>query len=227
MPTKGVKIIVRNASFSGNTVERGFLMEKNEFPWRGCGTTRDITGCRFSLSVMSDNYVPMIIGAVKNVDTKKVWSVTDKLSTIYRGKRVHVVDCVKACFTNVHDDKTHITLEAAFSKGCPGDIDDDSYLSEDDLLLNNTSKRFPVISKIAFYPLGVENYMEHIAYVVNLAIEKGLYTNSSHYATLLEGDINEIFEYLNQVMIYSEKNISHYVLQVTLSVNSPTKEDQQ
>ena len=201
------------------------MEEKNDYPWHGCGTTRDITGCRFSISVMSDNFIPMILGAIKNVDTKKVWSATDELSTIYRGKRIHVIDCVKSCFVNVNDGKTHITMEASFSKGCPGDTDDESFLAQDDIMLNNTTKKFDVTGKIAFYPMGIQNYMGKIAYVVNLAIEKGLYQGSSHYATMLKGDINDLFDYFNAVLEYGEKNISHYVLQVTLSVNSQTKKE--
>jgi uncharacterized protein YqgV (UPF0045/DUF77 family) len=200
-------------------------MEKCDYPWRGCGATREITGCRFSISAMSDDFVSMILGSIKNVDTKKVWTTTDALSTIYRGKRIHVLDCVKSCFANVNDGKTHITTEATFSKGCPGDTDDECYLSEDDILLNKSSKKFEVLSKIAFYPLGITNYMDHIAYVVRLAMEKGLYQESSHYATMLKGDINDLFDYFNLALEYAEKNISHYVLQATLSVNSPTKKD--
>ena len=181
-----------------------------------------ITGCRFSLSVMSDNYANLILNAIKEVDTKNVWSSTDALSTIYRGKRVHVVDCVKNVFTKVNDGKTHITLEATFSKGCPCDIDGDCILAESDEPPGGSAVSFDVLSKISFYPLGTAKYMEHIAAVVNMAKENKLYKKSSHYATEIEGDVNEIFDYFNQVLQYAEENIDHYVLQVTLSVNSPS-----
>jgi len=240
MPTKGV--IVKNAYSRGIYWEGCFFMERN-YPWKGCGASKEITGCRFSLSVMSDNYANMILNAIKKVDTAKVWSRTDSLSTIYCGKRIHVIDAVKACFAEINDGNTHITMEMTFSKGCPGDVDADSYLSEDkgefqptagigtggtarycgsDVLINNTTRKFNVLSKIAFYPLGTLDYMDHIAYVVNRAIERSLYRKSGHYATELEGDINDIFDYFNDIMEYAEANISHYVLQCTLSVNSPS-----
>ena len=198
-------------------------MEQKNYPWRGCGAARDITGCRFSISSMSDDFISMILGAIKNVNTEKVWSATDALSTVYRGKRIHVMDCLKACFAHLNDGKTHITMEASISKGCPGDVDDDFYLAEDDVLLNNTQIKFNVLSKIAFYPMGIKNYMDHIAYVVRLAMNMGLYVESSHYATLLKGGINDIFDYFNAVLIYAEQNVSHYVLQTTLSANSPSQ----
>lgn len=200
---------------------------ENKYPWCGCGASKDITGCRFSIAPMSDNYVDIILGAVENVDTSKVWSKTDKLSTIYRGRREHVIDAVKAFFVAAYTDKVHMTMEATFSKGCPGDTDADCYLSEDNIPANEkliADKSFNVLSKIAFYPLGVQDYMEHIAYVVNLAIKRGLYKESTHYVSILEGDISDLFTYFNDVMEYAENNISHYTLQVTLSVNSPTAE---
>ena len=171
---------------------------------------------------MSDNFIDVILNAIKHVDTKKVWNATGILATVYRGKRIHVIDCLKACFAHANDGKTHILMEATVSKGCPGDVDDDSYLAEDDALLNNTQKKFNVFSSVAFYPMGITNYMDHIAHVVKLAMARGLYVESSHYATVLKGDINDIFDYYNVALTYAEQHISHYVLQTTLSANSPS-----
>jgi len=197
-------------------------MEQTDYPWRGNGATKDITGTRFTISVMSDNFVPMIRGAIKNVDTKKVWSKTDALSTVYRGKRIHVMDCLKACFVQANDGYTHITMEATVSKGSPADVDDECLIEEDDILLNNNSKKFNVMGKISFYPLGIENYMDHIAHIARMAMDKSLFIACSHYVTMLKGDINDMFDYFNAVLAYAEQNISHHVMQITLSVNSPT-----
>ena len=204
-------------------------MERTEdapVPWEGCGADRGITGCRFSLSAMNDDYANVILGAIGRVNTQKVWSGTDALSTVYRGKRAHVVDAVRACFVHVNDDRTHVTMEATFSKGCPGDTDGDSFLAEDDtpvnVLVSPTGKKTNVLGKISFYPLGVPQYMEHIAHAVNLTKGRGVFKNVSHYATELQGDVNDIFDCLNEIMDYAEKNVAHYVLQTTLSINSPS-----
>ena len=71
--------------------------------------------------------------------------------------------------------------------------------------------------------MGVTNYMEHIAHIVNYAIDKGIYAGSTHYVTVLECDIQELFDYFNYVNAYCAEQISHYVFEATLSVNSPTK----
>ena len=41
-----------------------------------CGTER-IAGCQFNLSVMSDDFAEVILGALDQVDTSKVWKETD------------------------------------------------------------------------------------------------------------------------------------------------------
>ena len=200
--------------------------EDAPIPWKDCGANKAITGCRFSLSVMSDDYVNIILNAIGRVDTQRIWRATDALSTVYRGRRAQVVDAVKSCFVHANDGRTHITMEATFSKGCPGDTDGDSCLAEDDAPVdtptNRADKNFDVLSKISLYPLGVPMYMEHIAHAVNLAKNVGVFKGVSHYATELQGGVDNVFDCLNEIMDYAEKNLGHYVLQTTLSVNSPS-----
>jgi len=198
-------------------------MQKINSSSTGKDARKEITGCRFSLSVMSDDYVSIILKAIKSVNTQNVWSTTDALSTVYRGMRVHVVDALKCFFVNAHDDSTHMGLEATFSRGSPADTDEDCVFADSVERLNQTNKKFPAICKIAFYSLGVVEYPKHIAYAINLAARREVLERVSHYAYELEGDINELFDHFGEVMEYAEENIKHYVLQVTLSVNSPTK----
>jgi len=198
-------------------------MEKNNYPWTGCGTDKEITGCRFSLSVMSNDFISKILTAIQDVSAETIWASTDAISTTYRGKREHVMQAVRDVFVRVNDGRTHVTMEATFSKGCPGDVDEDSILS-DRASFGVYVKNFDVLCKIAFYPLGVASYMEHIAHVVNLAIERRIYHQSSHYATEIKGDVYEIFAFFDEIMKYGEAHLDHFVLQTTLSINSPTKQ---
>ena len=195
----------------------------------GCGGSgTGITGCRFSLSPMTDGFVDIILGAVGKTRTDKVWQETGKLSTIYRGKQIHVEDAVKACFINAWHEGVHMTMEATYSRGCPGDISGDSFMTEDDELLNEPlikDVHFPVACKIALYPMGIPDYMKYIAEVVNHAIDLGIYKRSAHYCTVLECDVQELFDYIHYVNTYCSGHLSHYVFEVTLSVNSPTAED--
>lgn len=196
----------------------------------GCATTgasRKITGCRFTLSVMSDRFIDVILGSLAKTNTDKVWKMTDKLSTVYRGRQNNVEDAVKACFMNAFTEGVHMTSEMTFSRGCPGDVDADSMMDVDDTPVNAPALadiHFPVNCKIALYPMGVEDYMHHIATVVNHAIDLGIYEKSSHYCTILSGDVHDLFDYFHYVNSYCSEHLSHYIFEVTLSVNSPTAE---
>lgn len=210
------------------------MSEKNHVEYGSCcgtscgrvGGADGITGCRFSLAPMSDDYVNIILDAVKKVDTSKVYTVTDKLSTVYRGKHRHVLDALKACLVEAWRPDVHIVMEATVSKGCPGDTEGESFLDADEILMNESQikdRHFDVCSKISLYPMGIEDYMPHIATVVNHAVDLGIYDHSAHYVTVLSGDVQELFAHFDYVIDYCTKNLGHYVFEITLSVNSPTK----
>lgn len=166
--------------------------------------------------------MPMLLAGIARVNTEKVWRTADLTSTVYRGERWHVVDCVKACLAHVYDPNVHLVMEASFSKGCPGDSQDALPHPVDATLMNNVTTHFKVFCKFSFYPLGQANYMNLIAEIVNLAIKRNLYQGSAHYVSFLEGDVQEVFSYVNEVLAYAEAHAPHYVFQITLSMNSPT-----
>ena len=71
----------------------------------------------FSASQMCDNFVDILMNAIAQTDTSKIWSDTDGMSTVYRGRDIHVVDAVRAFFTGAEQPNVHMTMEATFSKG--------------------------------------------------------------------------------------------------------------
>jgi YKOF-related Family. len=184
----------------------------------------DITGCRVSLYPMCDKFVDVILQAVDKTDTSKVWSDTDHTSTIYRGRQSQVVNCVQALFVNAWRKNVHMVGEFTFSRGCPGDVEADSFLETDDIPCNVLEEigEVKTFAKISFYAFGTSDYMEHIRYIVELAAQKGLKPKSAHYVTIVEGSANAIFTYFDEALAYSKKHLSHYVLEATLSVNSPS-----
>jgi len=200
---------------------------RDDLPWSGRGTDLPISGCRFSLYPMDSAFVPIILGALEQTDTSAVWSQSDALSTVYRGKLPYVTDAVRALFVNAWKEGVHMALEGQFSKGCPGDSDGDSVLSRTGEAPNHAlikDKHFPALCKIALYPLGTADYIDHIARIWRKAEEAGLNPTTIHYATRLAGDIHDIFDFLEEICRTMEQSVPHYVLHFTLSVNSPTQE---
>ena len=201
--------------------------KNDNLPWESRGASLDISGCRFALYPMHSDFVPLILGALEKTDTAKVWSQSDALSTVYRGKLVHVFDAVRALFINAYTPGIHMAMEAQVSKGCPGDSDADNFLATDNLPLNAplvADIHFPVSCKLALYPLGGGDYIDHIAHVFRMAEQADLNPTIVHYATRIGGDIHTVMHYLEAVCAYTAQHVPHYVLTFTLSVNSPTVE---
>lgn len=200
---------------------------RDDLPWEGRGTNLDISGCRFSLYPMTDNFVSVILGALEKTDTSAVWSQSDALSTVYRGKLLYVADAVRALFINAWQPEVHMALEGQFSKGCPGDTDGDSLLDREGEAPNRAKiqdRHFPVLCKLALYPMGTGDYIDEIAKVWRMAEAEGLNPKTIHYATRIEGDVQKVFDYLEEVCRLMEQSVPHYILHFTLSVNSPTNE---
>lgn len=191
------------------------------------GSKKGVAGVRFSLAPMSDNYVEQILSAIEQVDLSKVWSQTDKTSTVYRGSDEAVMDAIRACFIYAYQEGVHMSLDATFSKGCPGDVDADYTLELEQPKINAAkiqNKHFYVAGRFAIYPLGTDTYMAIIADLVNQGIDRGVIAKSAHYATILEGDVQEIFDYLELVFTTLSQSVSHFVVELGLACNFPEDE---
>ncbi|SEO87516.1 YKOF-related Family [Amphibacillus marinus] len=191
-----------------------------------CGSNR-IAGCSFSIHPMSDDFINIILGALKEVDTSKVWMETDDVTTLVRGRIPHIFDITKAILLHAAKTGVHVAFEATYSIGCPGDTAGDVYLAEDDHVLNK--EKVDVIkqkaaTKFALYPLGGGDYMEQIYAQIEAMKGRGVAVSSTHYATRLDGEVVNIFNGLEQVFIdMEESGSSHTVMTVSMSVNSPLK----
>ncbi|PYZ92244.1 thiamine-binding protein [Salipaludibacillus keqinensis] len=194
-----------------------------------CGTSR-IVGCRFSVYPMTDNFVEVIKGALEEVDSSKVWQQTDDVSTLIRGRSEHVFDVAKAIFVHAAKTGVHVVFNGTFSIGCPGDSDADTYMSEDDVRLNEQSsqkEQVEVASQFALYPLNNPDYMQIIADQKEVAEKHGTFTKGVHYASRLDGDANDVFKTLEEAFVNTSKtkDQSHVTMTAAISANSPSKKD--
>lgn len=200
-----------------------------DLPWAGRGTDLPISGCRFTLYPMCDNFIDVILGGLGRVDTSAVWSETDALSTVYRGKLPYVMDAVAALFASAWTEGVHMAIEGQVSKGCPGDVSGDSVLAYEGEAPNHAiveAATQSCLCKLALYPMGVGDYIDDIAKVWRMAEERGLNPTTIHYATRIEGSIKDVFTYLTDVcqLMEDTESVHHYVLHFTINVNSPTVE---
>lgn len=189
----------------------------------------DITGVRASLYPMRDDFAKQILESVAVTDTSAVWQQTDLFSTVYRGESASVVDAAAGLFINACDAQTHLVGEFTFSKGCPGDIAGDSYLTGQQLQPNAATIKekgnFPVHCKYSFYTFGRHDYMAEISQIVAMAKTAGLQPQSAHYCTFLTGTAMQLFNYFAEMLAYAHEHMTHYVVEATVSVNSPSLEE--
>ncbi|WP_010529563.1 YkoF family thiamine/hydroxymethylpyrimidine-binding protein [Lentibacillus jeotgali] len=189
-----------------------------------CGTSR-LAGCQFTLYPMSDKFVDIILGALEEVDTSKVWKETDDVSTCVRGKMVHVFDVIKALFLHAAKTGEHIAMSGTFSIGCPGDSDADSYMDEVDTPLNETKSNELLQKagcKFSLYPMGTEDYMDAIYEQIDLSKHRNVKVSAAHYATRLDGEVKDIFQALYQSFDSVQEKVSHVTMSFTISANSPS-----
>ena len=179
----------------------------------------DLISCQYQISVLRDNFVPMILDALGKVNTDKVWAKTGKTGTIYRGRATHVVDCVKACFSHIFDDShPYITVTATFFKDNSDLMLTDCYIAEDEVLLNDTKKTFYVLGRMSFLPLGIKDYVAHQKAMEALAKEREIVVTKGHCATDFAGDVQDMFAFLNDVLAYGNEQLDDYVVNVSMTI---------
>ena len=192
-------------------------MEKNNL-----SKCKDVIGGQYQISVLRDNFVPMILGALGKVDTGKVWAKTAKTSTVYRGRAVHVVDCIKACFSHIYDETMpYIGMTATFFKSSSDDITKDCFIAEDEELLNDTRKSFNVLARMSLYPLGRPEYLTHMDVVAELAKVNGISIEKGYYADDFEGNVQDMFDFVNDIIAYGNEHLEDYALNVTMTIYGP------
>ena len=60
-----------------------------------------------------------------------------------------------------------------------------------------------------------------------MAQDEGLNPKTIHYATRIDGDVQDVFTYLTHVceLMENAPAVHHYVLHFTMNYNSPTEEN--
>ena len=187
-----------------------------------CGLSQ-IVGFRFSLHPMTNEFVSVIKGALEQTDTSNVWMHTDDVSTVIRGKQVHVFNVAKAITLHAAKTGEHIALSGTFSAGCPGDSAGDVYLDKGDDITNTDDTKQYVSSQFALYPMNNPHYMKVIYREIDRAKEFGVYNESMHYASGIHGDIHDVFAFYEETFSQARsEEHKHLVMTVSMSINSPS-----
>jgi uncharacterized protein YqgV (UPF0045/DUF77 family) len=85
---------------------------------------RVMIGCRFAIYPMRDDFVDVILSAVRDMDTSGMTVRTDALGTLLIGEPDRVFAAVRAAFAAAASRGGHVVLSLHLSRGCPGEPDD-------------------------------------------------------------------------------------------------------
>lgn len=190
-----------------------------------CGTSQ-VAGCQFSLHPMSDQFADIILSALEEVDTSKVWKETDNVSTVIRGKMVHIFDVTKAIFLHAAKTGEHVAMNGTFAIGCPGDSGANVFMDETEHPLNEEkSKEMKQAAgcKFALYPMGREDYMDIIYEQIDLSKNRNVKVTPTHFATRLDGDVHDIFHCLHESFDKVHEKAAHVTMTFSISANSPSQ----
>jgi len=189
--------------------------------------SQNFSGIRFSLDPQTEDFADIILSALDEIDLSNIWSKTDATSTVYRGEKSAVFDAVKAAFVHSYRDNVHGKTTMTISQGCGSDADAEEYTHLSGERINDAKSRekdFDIIGKFQLYPMGVSDYNDTIADIVQEAKDRGIYDDTQYYTTFLMGNVHEIFDYLEYVSNETKKITGHHVIEAQLMYNLPEEE---
>lgn len=185
-----------------------------------------LIGFRFAIYPMTDDFVKIIKGALKQVDTSQVEMKTDDITTLIRGERVHVFDVAAAVFIHAAKTGTHVVMNGTFIRGGPEEAPPAAgHNSEPRNTSASNGKTVEAAAQTAFYHMENSDYLQLIEEKISIAKSHGTYTKTVPYATRLDGEANTVFRTLEAMFNHAgatEQHV-HTAMTAVVSANSPSR----
>jgi hypothetical protein len=197
------------------------------------------SGAQLSLYPMSDDYVGIILEAVRALDPYRPHCriETDDLSTLIVGRPDRLFPAMHDLFLSAAATERHCVLSATVSRGCPGEPDDPICTPVVGAAGRSLETRIaaarhavaiappagrPVTAQFSLYPLGGDNYMAEIYGCIDFLKDSGVFDRAKNFCTKLKGDAGPVFTALSEAFSSFGPLDGHVALDLTVSANSPT-----
>ncbi len=192
-------------------------------------------GARFTLSVMSDDYVEIILSALSQVPTEGLVIQTDAISTYVAGDEQKIANYLCGVITAVAKTGKHLSVSILWSMGCPGEVGcqtPEGGIFNTAPLVKLSQVGVETSAAWSLYPLhdirnvgsdNVSDHMKDIYEAIDYAKTKGTYAHSQSYATVLKGDLADVLETIMAGWLITGRHVQHVVTHATLSINSPSQ----
>lgn len=188
-----------------------------------CGLS-NIVGARIGVYPMQDNFVDVILGAVKASDKTGLAVITDDLGTTIQGNRDRVFRYVKEVFLLAAETGGHVVANVLFSVGCPGDVPENMDFDVEAPKRELPHGEMGISCAWSLYPLGDEKYFQVIVDEISKTIAASeVEVTGYHYCTRLDGTADAVFDLLENSFEAVSKKIRHTIIHATISKGSPSK----
>jgi uncharacterized protein YqgV (UPF0045/DUF77 family) len=198
------------------------------------------SGAQLSLYPMSDDFIGIILGAIKALDPYRAHFriETDDVSTLIVGPPEQLFPAMRDLFVAAARSGAHCVLSATVSRGCPGEPDDPICTPQ-----NDTASALPLLERVAaaresvaaapqtgqavaaqfsLYPLGVGHHMDEIYGCIDFLKTSGVFDRPKNFCTRLKGDAGPVFATLSEAFLRFGAPEGHVTLDLTVSANSPS-----
>lgn len=199
------------------------------------------SGAQVSLYPMSDDFVDIILGAIKALDPYRpnFRIETDDVSTLLVGPPEQLFPAIRDLFVSASSAGRHCVLAATVSRGCPGETDDpictpsadfgnQPPLAERIEAAHSAVKLAPVTgltiaAQFSLYPLGSSHHMDEIYGCIDFVKSSGVFERSKNFCTKLRGDAGPVFATMSEAFLRFGAPEGHVALDLKASAHSPTK----
>lgn len=190
-------------------------------------------GARVTVSVMSDDYVAVILGALAATDTSGLVVDTGDVSTYLGGSEDDLLRAITQLTASVAASGHHASVSVHLSRGCPGEavceLPGGAGPRGVETLGGAATGRWAA-AEWALYPLAdtVEaDHMRDIHAAIDFAEGNGTFRGSEHFVTRLEGDVGDVLATAFAGWTLVGRGVQHVTSHLTLSLNSPSHEGAQ
>lgn len=198
------------------------------------------SGAQFSLYPMSDNFIDIILGAIKALDPYRdaLRIEVDDISTLIVGPPEILFPAMRDVFVTAAQTGTHCVLSATISRGCPGEPDDDICKPHTEFAktlplpqrIKNAQVRVAdaplvdcaIAAQFSLYPLGGNHHMDEIYGCVDFLKSLEVFEAPKNFCTKLRGDAGPVFSALGEAFLSFGAPNGHVAIDLTVSANSPS-----
>ncbi|MET0161137.1 MAG: YkoF family thiamine/hydroxymethylpyrimidine-binding protein [Microbacteriaceae bacterium] len=187
-------------------------------------------GARVTVSVMSDRYVEVILGALAATDTTGLVVDAGDVSTYLGGSEADLLRAITQLTASVADSGHHASVSVHLSRGCPGEavceLPGGAGPRGVETAPGEATGRWTA-AEWALYPLADNADADHMAGIhaaIDFAKGNGTFRGSEHFVTRLEGDVGDVLATAFAGWTLVGGDVQHVTSHLTLSLNSPSHE---